>query len=109
MFLNLCLLSFGSLTFILKSGYSLAPVAITLFLLVALFFGGRISRDKDDLTFAAVLGCFFFIGVLDTVLHGQSLSNLDNFTRYLFAAFIVLYLSERGIMHLFYGLVMLLV
>ncbi len=97
LFLNLCLFSFGSLIFVLSGGYSLAPVLIALFLLGTVFFGGRVSRNPQDLIFASVLGLFFLVGLLDTVLRDQPLSNLDLFVRYLIAAFLILYLSGRKI------------
>jgi len=96
-FLNACLLSFGSLSFILGGGYSIAPFLMMLFFLGILFFGAEVSRNKNDIIFASVFAIVFFIGLLDTVIHDQSISNLDIFSRYLIAVLLVLSLSVQKI------------
>ncbi len=97
MFLNLSLFSFGALALLFSSGYSVGPFLIIIFLLLVLPFKAKVDVDKDDLIFSSVFILFFTVGVFDTVLRGQSVSNLDLFSRYLLGAFVLFYLSQRNI------------
>ena len=95
--LNLAMLSFASLTFLVDSGYAWGPSLALVILVWGAVRGKAPSANKDDLYLAAVFLLVFIIGVLDTLVHELSISHVDNFTRYLLASFAVVYFPRRDI------------
>jgi len=94
---EVAMLSFATLTFLVDSGYAWGPCLALVVLLWEAARGQAPSVNKDDLYLAAVFLLVFVIGILDALVHDLPISHLDNFTRYLLASFAVIYFPRRRI------------
>lgn len=85
---------FGAFSLVVNDGYTISPA---IFLLIAICFfwlRGERQLDRYDGLFIFALLAYFAIGVFDTLFHGQDIANLDKFSRYLIAAFVLAFLGR---------------
>lgn len=85
---------FGAFSLLVYGIYSIIPALIFLMSIFLFWIKADRKLDRDDGLFLGSLLIYFAAGVFDTIFHGQNISNLDNFSRYLIAAAVLAYLSR---------------
>ncbi|MFY9179484.1 MAG: O-antigen ligase [Venatoribacter sp.] len=94
--LHLSIFSMGAFS-LLTNSISVGPVIILV--TSAIFFLNHFSirLEQDDKKFISVLLLYFILGVFDTILRWQNISNMDLFVRYAVAAWFIYYLAQQQI------------
>lgn len=84
----------GAVALMMDNGYSVGPVLLLFLSFTAYWDVNKSCIERSDMIFMSSLLLYFSVGVLDTLVHGQAISNLDLFFRYLLAAWLVFYLAR---------------
>lgn len=92
--IHFSLLAFGA-AFVLLNVVDVIPLLILLISFSYFLENKTNSLDKDDKLLITVLLLYFIIGVFDTTLRWQNISNMDLFFRYAVGAWFIYYLAQR--------------
>lgn len=95
----------GAFALVFDNGYAVGPLWLMLLSFTAYWDISKSSIERSDVIFISALLLYFTVGLFDTLVHGQELSNLDLFSRYLLAGWLAFYLSRFKLnsTYLWYG------